>query len=132
MFEATLFKVAFIEYLFKHIKESGDTMSAITQRQVMWDGTKSNVMNVTSAEGNLSVFTYGNGTATLKVSIDILKDGMTFDDLTWTDRFLVAMKNGNTNATVSSEGNYITFVGDVKYVKFDNVSGFDKIEASTY
>ena len=95
-------------------------MSVINKRQTMWDGIESKVLNVTSAEGNLSVFTYGNGTATLKVSIDILEEGKTFDDLTWTDRFLVAMKTGNATPNMTSEGNYITFVGDVKYVKFTN------------
>ena len=98
-------------------------MSIINKNKIMWDGTESCILNVSACEGNISVFTYGSGSATFKVS----KDGIVF-----TERFLVRMKDGDTNSTITTEDNYITFIGDAKYAKFDNVSGFEKIEASTY
>ena len=109
-------------------------MSVIQSREKLWDSIESvnEVFKVSSSENNVSIFTYGNGSATLKVTADNLQQGQVFDDLTWSDRFVVSMKNGVINSTLTEEGNYLSFIGDVKYLRFENVSGFTKIEIATY
>ena len=76
----------------------------------------------TDSSSNVTLTTYGNGSAVFECSSDSGK--------TWHERFTVNMGNMNCSSNLNGEGMFYTIVSDVDYIRVTNVTGYDRIVAS--